>query len=134
VDPQFCFGHGLSYTTFEYSDLSLNQADSAQPLQVAFSVSNAGVREGTETPQLYLEYPDPAEQPPRVLRGFTRLELAPGDTRQVVISLGPREFRAYDPRQHDFYVPSGTYRIRVGSSSRDLRLETVLTVVGTDDS
>jgi len=132
--PLFSFGHGLSYTTFEYSDLSLNQADSAQQLQVAFDVTNTGAREGTETPQLYLEYPDAAEEPPRVLRGFSRVELAPGDTRHVVIPLGPREFRVYDPSQQDFDVPSGTYRIRVGSSSRDLRLETVLTVVGTDGS
>ncbi len=131
--PLFPFGHGLSYTTFEYADLTVTPGDSDRQLRVNFSVTNTGARSGTETPQIYLEYPDVANEPPRVLRGFARVELAPGETRHVEILLGPREFRAYDVSRHDFLVPDGSYRIRVGSSSRDLRLETVLTVRGNGD-
>ena len=130
IAPLFPFGHGLSYTTFAYSDLKLHTAAAPGSIEVELTLSNTGALAGTEVAQLYLGFPASAGEPPRVLRGFERVSLAPGESRQVTITLGPQELSCWNPAAHARFVPSGTFTIAVGGSSRDLPLQTSVQVVG----
>ena len=121
-EPLFAFGFGLSYTTFAYSALTLRAGSSPGSVIAAFDVTNTGDRAGSEVAQLYLSFPPDAGEPPRVLRGFERLTLASGETQSAAIELAPRAFSCWSAASHARYVPSGTYRIAVGGSSRDLAL------------
>lgn len=91
ITPRFEFGFGLSYTTFEYSDLSIT--DSGSSKVVSFKVTNTGSFAGAEKPQLYLGYPDGAGEPPKVLRGFDEVSLAIGTSLTVQMTLSQRDFR-----------------------------------------
>jgi beta-glucosidase len=97
---------------------------------VSFELKNSGSRSGSEVAQLYLTFPATAFEPPRVLRGFERVTLAPGATQSVTFELLPRAFGCWSATAHARYVPSGTYEIWVGSSSRVLPLHASLEVVG----
>jgi beta-glucosidase len=130
ITPLFPFGHGLSYTTFAYSDLTLRAGAAPGSIEVAFTLRNTGARAGSEVAQLYLGFPDVAGEPPRLLRGFEHVALAAGENRRVTITLGPRQLSCWNPIVHARYVPSGTFTIAVGGSSRDLPLQTSLQVVG----
>ncbi len=114
--PQFPFGHGLGYTTFSYSGLT------ATPTAVSFDVRNTSSRTGSAVPQLYLGYPDAAGEPPRQLRGFSKVSLAPGESRRVSVELDREAFAIWDTEDRAFHVPGGEYTISVGESSRDVRL------------
>jgi beta-glucosidase len=129
--PLFPFGFGLSYTSFSYSTLSLAPSSTPGAVTASFNVTNTGDRAGAEVAQLYLEFPADAGEPPRLLRGFTRLMLAPGETQVGAIELLPRAFSCWSAATHSRYVPSGTYQIAVGASSRDLALHGSLTIEGT---
>src|SRR5581483_10890579 len=120
LQPLFPFGHGLSYTTFAYSGLSV--AKSGGSVTVSFTVRNGGQRAGAEVAQVYVGDPGAAGEPPRQLKGFQKVFLQPGESRVVSISLGPRAFAAWDVASHQWKVGAGRYRVFVGSSSRDLRL------------
>jgi beta-glucosidase len=96
----------------------------------SFDVTNTGDRAGSEVAELYLSYPPGAGEPPRVLRGFERLTLAAGETRSVGIELAPRAFSCWSAASHSRYVPSGSYQIAVGGSSRSLPLNSPLEVIG----
>ncbi len=130
IAPLFPFGHGLSYTTFAYSGLGLRPGAASGSIDVVFTLSNTGTRTGSEVAQLYLGFPKAAGEPPRLLRGFERVSLSPGESRQVTLTLDPRKLACWNPTVHARYVPSGTYTIAVGGSSRDLPLQTSLQVVG----
>ena len=130
IAPLFPFGHGLSYTIFEYSKLDVRPAAASGSMEVAFTLVNTGARAGTEVAQLYLGFPAVAGEPPHVLRGFERVSLAPSESREVTITLGPQKLSCWNPTAHARYVPSGTYTIAVGGSSRDLPLRTSVQVVG----
>jgi len=91
IIPRFEFGFGLSYTTFEYSDLAIT--DSGSSKVVSFKLTNTGSFAGTEIPQLYLGYPTDAGEPPRVLRGFDEIDLAVGASSTVTMMLGERDVR-----------------------------------------
>jgi beta-glucosidase len=101
--PLYPFGHGLSYTRFEMSDLRVRK-DSKDGWQVTARVRNVGGRAGAEVAQLYVTMPDAAGEPPLQLKGFERVELRPGERKTV-------------------RFPSGTFEAAVGSSSRDLKLK-----------
>jgi beta-glucosidase len=133
-DPLYPFGHGLSYTRFEYADLRVDEAAVGpnDPVEVSVAVRNAGTRAGDEVVQLYTRAIDPrAPMPIRSLRGFDRVTLAPGETRRVSFRLSPaRDLAYYDVGRKGFTVDAGDYEVQVGASSRDLRLSGRLRVTG----
>ncbi len=129
----FPFGHGLSYTTFEYRDLSLSSSEmqAAGALKVAVTVKNTGERDGAEIVQLYIGDLTPGIfRPEKELRDFSKIFLNTGEEKQVEFTLDARAFSFYDPDSRAWMVPEGVYQISVGSSSRDIRLQDRVTVRG----
>jgi beta-glucosidase len=125
IAPLFPFGHGLSYTTFAYSDLRLDRArlDEHDTLGVSLRVKNTGPVAGQEVVQLYVK-DDQATvlRPEKELKGFEKVALAPGEEKEVRFALSRRAFAFWDPAAHGWRVEAGTFTILVGASSRDLRL------------
>jgi beta-glucosidase len=130
IAPLFPFGHGLSYTTFAYSNLSVH-AGADGGLTVRVTVTNTGTRRGADVPQLYVGPPASAPVPMalRQLAGFQRVELDPGRSAQVTIPVGRRELSYWSTTEHGWVVVTGTRTIEVGASSRDLRLKTTTDIV-----
>ncbi len=124
VKPLYPFGYGLSYTSFAFSDLKVaNRRDGAV---ATFTVRNTGKRAGAEVPQLYLDFPEAAGEPPLQLKGFERVELAPGQAKRVTIRLDERAFSIWDTATHGWQQAPGTFGVHVGSSSRSLPLHATL--------
>jgi beta-glucosidase len=121
--PLFPFGHGLSYTTFEYSNLSVQP--SGDGLDVSFVLTNTGSVAGSEVPQVYVGAPlnPPVPMAVKGLAGFERIELAPGESQTVMIHVGARELSYWSVDVHDWVQVGGYRPIYVGSSSRDIRLQ-----------
>lgn len=120
------FGHGLSYTKFTLSNLRLsaNELTDEGAVTVSVDVTNTGARTGKDVVQLYVGHPDcQVPRPRRELQGFAKVELAPGETRTVSMTLTARSVNYWEERLHDWYAPSGEYTVHVGHSSRDLPLE-----------
>lgn len=121
----FPFGHGLSYTSFTYSGLELSaaQIEAGERLQIRFKVKNTGSRAGKEIAQIYVRAAQAgvfrAEQE---LKGFVKVALEAGEEKRVSVDLDPRAFAVYNTRSRDWTVEPGAYEIRVGASSRDIRL------------
>jgi beta-glucosidase len=120
--PLFPFGFGLSYTTFRYSGLQVEQKNGEQ-VAVKVRVSNSGKREGAEVVQLYLGSPAEAEEPPKQLKGFEKFFLKPGESKTLTLQLDKDSLAAWDPEAHGWKVYPGLYSVMVGSSSRDIRLK-----------
>jgi len=119
VSPVFPFGHGLSYTTFTFSDLRLGapRVAPADTLRVSVTVTNTGAREGAEVVQLYVkDEVASVTRPVRALAGFRRVSLRPGESRTLQFRLTPKELGLYDQRMR-FVVEPGTFRVFVGGSS-----------------
>jgi beta-glucosidase len=132
--PVYAFGHGLSYTRFEYSGLRLSRprVGPAESLEVSLDVRNAGSRDGDEVVQLYVRggAASPAA-PNRDLRGFTRVPLRAGETRRVSFTLVPeRDLLRYDEARQALRVAAGAWEVEVGASSADLRLRGRFEVAG----
>ena len=119
----FPFGYGLSYTTFQYSDLKLN-SDSIKDtdtLTVSVKITNTGSTAGKEIVQLYVSPKGGSViRPLKELKGFDKVSLAPGETKEVTFVLNKRAFAYYNTAIHDWYVESGSYEILIGKSSRDI--------------
>ncbi|HTQ02331.1 MAG TPA: glycoside hydrolase family 3 C-terminal domain-containing protein [Polyangiaceae bacterium] len=130
IDPLFPFGFGLSYTRFHYGDLALHAGTTPGAVDVSFTLANTGALAGTETAEVYLGFPPAAGEPPRVLRGFERVAVDAGASREVHVELPPRAFTCWNPTAHARYAPSGTYTVSVGGSSRDLVHTVTLDVTG----
>jgi beta-glucosidase len=130
--PLYPFGYGLSYTRFEYSDLRIDPegANAGDRVDASVTVKNIGGRPGDEVVQLYERALAPLlPMPLQQLRGFTRISLAPGESRRVTFRLRPvDDFGYYDETRKAFVVDSGKYEIAVGGSSADLRLRAVVLV------
>ncbi|HUS16413.1 MAG TPA: glycoside hydrolase family 3 C-terminal domain-containing protein, partial [Chloroflexia bacterium] len=134
IEPLFPFGHGLSYTTFAYSELGLETQVAAEGASVTVSlrVRNTGSRAGSEVVQIYVHEQAPhLPRPDKELKAFAKVALDPGEEQMVRFTLGPRDFAIYDPRVAAWTVQSGVFRILVGSSSRDIRLHGSVTVAAT---
>ena len=125
IDPLFPFGFGLSYTQFEYSNLRIEQGDRTDPcnVKVSFEIRNRGDRVGAEVAQLYVGAAQPTvERPVRELKGFAKVFLLPGESKQTTLSLDRRSFAYFDSRTGQWRTDPGKYEISVGASSRDLRI------------
>ncbi len=128
IAPAFPFGHGLSYSTFAYSDLQLKprKVAAGQPVEVSLNVRNTGSREGAEVVQLYLrDVKSSVDRPVRELKAFRRVVLKPGETQAVSLSLGPAAMAFYDEGKKDWVAEPGAFEVQAGSSSRDIRLRGV---------
>jgi beta-glucosidase len=132
ASPLFCFGHGLSYTKFEYSDLEVSSAEltAGDLLGISCRLKNAGERAGEEVVQLYVRQPFVSvTRPVQELKGFVRIDLTPGETRRVEFILDTRQFAFYDTGMR-FVVEPGTVELMVGASCRDIRLRGEARIVG----
>lgn len=125
MDVRYPFGHGLSYTTFEYSNLRLSTDTLAQDgtLEISVDVKNTGRKGAKEIVQLYVHSAHSGvSRPMQELKGFEKVYVAPGKTETVTFRLCRRAFSYYNTDIHDWYAEGGAYEIRIGASSRDIRL------------
>jgi len=121
IEPLVPFGHGLSYTRFDWQELTL--AAAGDDLKVSLTLANTGSRIGQAVVQLYVGPRNaPVQRPAQELRGFSKHELAPGERTRVELVLPPRAFATWDVAAGRWRVNAGAYEIRVGASSRDLHL------------
>lgn len=119
----FPFGHGLSYTTFEIGTprLSAESMKDTDTVTVTVPVTNTGKAAGKEVVQLYVHDSTGTEvRPEKELKGFAKVALAPGETKEVTMTLDKRSFAYYNTQIHDWYAPTGEYDILVGDSSRNI--------------
>jgi beta-glucosidase len=126
IEPLYAFGHGLSYTTFEYKDLRLSAPELSEEgrLSVEFTVTNTGKVAGAETAQLYVGAAAPSlPRPLKELKGFSKVTLSPGESRVVRIRLGFRDFAFWDTGTHAWRTEPGEYRIFAGGASNRIALE-----------
>lgn len=124
--PEFAFGRGLSYTTFDYSNFSISskQVASGGSVQVKVDVKNSGQCAGDEVVQMYVHNPDTSEvQPKEQLQGFERVSLSPGETKTVTFSLPVEQLAFWDESQHAYVIRPGTFDVMVGSASDDPRVK-----------
>ena len=132
MDVLFPFGHGLSYTTFEYSGLKLDakKIKAGESVVASVKIKNTGKKAGKEIVQFYVAAPEGTEckppyreaRPKMELKGFEKVFLKPGESAAVTVTLDARAFAVWDSLLHDWYVPGGTYKILAAASSRDVRL------------
>ena len=119
---RYPFGHGLSYTSFTYSDLLIDGRT------VRFSITNSGAVSGSEVAQLYISPPETGlHRPRRELKGFVKIYLMPGESKTVEIKLDDRSFSVW---AEGWKIPGGTYAVQVGASSRDIRLQAEIELDG----
>ena len=135
MDVLFPFGYGLSYTTFDYSNLTVDkeQMKDTDTLRVTVDVTNTGSVTGKEVVQLYVaDRESTVIRPVKELRDFAKVELAPGETKTVTFTLDKRAFAYYSVRIHDWHVETGEFDIMIGKSSRDILLTKTVTVESTE--
>jgi beta-glucosidase len=124
--PLFPFGHGLSYTTFEYSNLRLNSEEffPGDDIQVFLDITNKGNKPGKETVQLYIkDVESTLMRPEKELKGFVKIYLESGETKTVTLSLSEESLAYYDPVTTSWTTEDGEFELLIGSSSRDIRLK-----------
>jgi beta-glucosidase len=125
VEPLFPFGHGLSYTTFAYSNLRLDAAEytPGDEIQVSADVKNTGMRAGKEVVQLYVrDVESSLMRPDKELKAFAKVALEPGETKTVTFTLDQGALSFYDPARKGWIAEAGDFELLIGSSSRDIRL------------
>jgi beta-glucosidase len=132
MKPRFAFGYGLSYTTFVYGNLTVQKMPSRADgtiYEVSFDVTNTGGRAGKVVPQLYIAPPKTTvDRPSKELKGFDKIQLAPGETRQITLPLNIRAFSYYEMTRNEWIAPSGDYGVLVGSSSDAIELNGTITL------
>lgn len=129
IEPMFPFGYGLSYTTFEYSQLRIDKKEltDEDTLTVRMRVRNTGNRLGKETVQLYVKDKQcRLIRPEKELKGFAKVELQPGEEQEVSFTLDKRAFAYYDPELGDWHAESGDFDILIGGSSKHILLQTTV--------
>lgn len=135
MDVLFPFGYGLSYTTFDYSNLTVDKEEmkDTDTLRVTVDVTNTGSVAGKEVVQLYVaDRESTVIRPVKELRDFAKVELTPGETKTVTFTLDKRAFAYYSVRIHDWHVETGEFDIMIGKSSRDIMLTKTVTVESTE--
>jgi beta-glucosidase len=121
-NPLYPFGFGLSYTSFEYSDLQITDAN--KNVKVNFKIKNTGLKDGDEVSQVYVKMPDTnIPMPIKQLKGFNRIHIKNGNTEKVEIIIDKAQLRYWDDVTNSFVTPKGNYTIMVGASSEDVRLK-----------
>jgi beta-glucosidase len=121
VKPAFAFGHGLSYTSFEYSDLTVTQG--GEGVEVGLRIANNGSVQGAEVVQVYVRDEDSSlPRPAKELKAFDKVDLPPGESIDLTFVLGDEAFSYYDPEHAGWVLEPGIFTIQVGSSSREIRL------------
>ncbi|GLB36355.1 putative beta-glucosidase [Lyophyllum shimeji] len=143
IAPRFEFGFGLSYTTFQYSALSISGSTAGgtaptgsaldpwlhtKVMTVTFSIQNTGTVAGHEVPQLYTTPPASTQSAPKNLKGFDSVYLTPGQTKTVTMQLSRYDLSFWNVNSQRWQVPTGNHGISIGASSRDIRLTGSLTV------
>ena len=126
IEPLFPFGYGLSYTTFQYSNLKISKEkfNENDTLIVSFSVKNTGNVEGKEIAQLYVhDVKSSVPRPVKELKGFEKLDLKPGESKIVEIKLDKRDFSFWNPATKSWFAEKGKFILDVGSSSKDIKLQ-----------
>ena len=118
--PLYAFGHGLSYTKYDYSGM---QASGGEGLSVSFAVENSGTRAGEEVAQVYLKYPEAAGEPAQKLIGWEKVTLTAGETKTVNIKVDPLYLSVFDAAQDKWKIVPGEYEVAVGSASDQLPLK-----------
>lgn len=134
IEPLFPFGHGLSYTTFEFEGMAIDRPTlgPAGRISISVTIRNTGTRPGSEVIQLYVHEREPhLPRPVRELKAFAKVAMKPGDVATVTLELGPRDFASYDPEAGVWVARPGAYDLYVGASSRDLPLTAAVNLVGT---
>jgi beta-glucosidase len=128
VPPQFPFGFGLSYTSFDFHNLRVRERpDASGKVVIHVDVANRGRRAGAEVVQVYVAHPEGTGEPPWQLQAFRRVTLRPGEARRVALTLDERAFASWDDARGAWETPAGVYRIAVGDSSANLPLTMDLT-------
>lgn len=135
ADLAFPFGHGLSYTSFTWSDLTVSESvvtDSPDlKVTVSLTLTNTGFRPGSDVVQLYVHDTDcSTHRPAKELRGFEKITLNPGESRTISLQLDRRAFAYWSTTQHDWVVEPGQFDILLGASARDIRLTSSMAVTG----
>ncbi len=134
IEPLFPFGYGLSYTSYAYDHLHLEPetTEDTRPIRVSFEVTNTGARSGAEVAQIYLGLPASTGEPPKRLVGWAKVELEPGETKEVGVTLEPKAtshpLSYWNIKTNGWEIAGGDYQVYVGASSRDIRLTGTLRV------
>lgn len=132
ADLWYPFGHGLSYTKFEYHDLRLEEKDNC--VNVCFKIRNAGAFAGKETAQIYVrDVKSTVVKPLKELKDFTKVSLDAGEEKQIELTLHRDKFEYYNTMLHKWMVEAGTYEILVGASATDIRLKDIVELKGDDE-
>lgn len=127
--PLYAFGHGLSYTTFAYKKLNIDSA--SDTIKVSFTLKNTGKYEGDEVAQLYVKYQGTESSiklPLKQLKGFERVHLKKGESRQVTLTVPKSELRFWNEESGEFYTPVGDYLFMVGTASDAIKLQQMVTL------
>jgi beta-glucosidase len=134
IEPLFPFGYGLSYTGFTYGKLYMvpETTGDSGPIQVSFEVTNTGACAGAEIAQISLGLPASLGEPPKRLIGWEKVDLEPGEAREVAVTLDPmavsHPLSYWDVKTNGWKIASGEYQVYIGASSRDIRLTGTLHV------
>jgi len=130
IEPLFPFGHGLSYTTFECSDLKATESvKRGEAVQVSVMVKNIGKVAGKEVVQVYVsDKQSTLARPPKELKGFVKIELKPGEVKTVMFELNERALSFYNPSRKQWIAEPGEFEVLIGSSSRDIRAKVKFTL------
>jgi beta-glucosidase len=126
IEPLYPFGHGLSYTTFEYGDIKISKEKFIEDdiITVSFIVKNIGEKAGSEISQLYIQdVESPLPRPVKELKGFQKVNLKPGESKTIELKLEKKHFSFWNPETKNWFAEKGRFNILIGASSKDIRLK-----------